>query len=431
MASRRNFLISGSASALSLTAAKENFAQALSEMGTPPEAWRTDEGYWARVRGRFLLQQGLGYLNNGTVGPTPAPVFEALTHYWQMMAENPNENSAILQGRTDRIRQKAAQFIGASAEEVAILRNATEGNALVCRGLDLKAGDEVLIGSLEHDSNRQPWLLRAKRDGIVVKEVLINTPPKSPEEILGDFEKAIGPRTRVIAVAHCDTVTGTISPVKDLAKLAHSKGLFCSVDGAQTIGMISVDVRDLGVDAYVTTCHKWLCAPAGTGLLYIRRDIQDRIWPNIATEDWWAQKDARRYDRVSRRPWPVVAALEDALDFQLAIGRARIEHRARGLSAYLRSRAAKIPGVRLYTSDDPRLSGAITSLSLDKVPPQKLREHLRQRYDIYTAERRKGDRYPADPHGVEGIRVSTHFYNTYEQVEQVLSALEEFAGGKA
>lgn len=433
--SRRGMLGLGTrvipATALTLGAVKQAFAQSNHEVASLSRSEKIDDGYWRKIREKFLLEDGLAYLNNGTVGPTPAPVYDALLGYWRLMAENPNENSAILQGRSDPIREKAAQFIGATPPEVAILRNATEGNSLICGGIDLQAGDEVLIGSLEHDSNRQPWLLKAKRHRITIKEVPIGTPPKSPEEILNAFEAAIGPRTKVLSVAHCDTVTGTVTPVKQLAALARSKGLLCHVDGAQTIGILPVDVRDLGVDTYVMTCHKWLCSPAGTGLLYVKRDVQDRIWPNIVTEDWSNYSDARKYDRISRRPWPVVSALEDTLNFHLAVGRQRIESRARALASYLRTQAAAIPGVRLYTSNDPRLSAGITSLSLDKVSPTQLREHLRQRHDIYTAARAKGNRYPADPHGVDGIRVSTHFYNTFEQVDRVLEGLRELAGKTA
>jgi selenocysteine lyase/cysteine desulfurase len=418
------------AAGLSLSSLKAAFAQSMREIAGLPHS-KNDEGYWAKIRDKFLLEEGFAYLNNGTVGPTARPVYDAMVSYWRMMAENPNENSAILQGRTESIRQKAAQLLGATAPEIAILRNATEGNSLVASGLDLERGDEVLIGALEHESNRQPWLLKAKRFGITVKDVPIGTPPKSPEQILNAFETAIGPRTRVIAVAHCDTVTGTVPPIKQLAELARSKGLFCHVDGAQTIGMLQVNVRELGVDTYATTCHKWLCSPAGTGLLYVRREVQERLWPNIVTEDWWAHNDARKYDRISRRPWPVVAALEDAIDFQNAVGRARIEQRSRALASYLREQAAAMPGVQLYTSNDPRLSGAMTSLSVNGVPPAQLREHLRLRYDVYTAARAKGNRYPADPHGVEGIRLSTHFYNTFEQVDRVLKGLRELAGKKA
>jgi selenocysteine lyase/cysteine desulfurase len=425
--SRRNFIARSGAAFASLAAVKAAFADTVKQLA----AWNTDEGYWGKIRNNFLLEKGLGYLNNGTVGPTPVPVYENLVAYWRLMAENPNENSAVLQGRAEAVREKAARFLGAAPDEIAILRNCTEGNNLVAQGIDLKPGDEVLIGYLEHDSNRQPWLLKAKRQGIVVKEVPIQTPPKSPEEILSAFESAIAARTRAIAITHCDTVTGTYTPIKEIATLAHSKGLLCFADGAQVPGMIPVNVHDLGVDTYATTCHKWLCAPAGTGLLYVRRDMQERIWPNIVTENWSTFKNARRYEQVSRRPWPVVAALEDAIDFQNAIGRARIEQRVRALSSYLRTQAAEIPHIQLYTSNDPRLAGAMTSLGMDNVPPQRLREYLRQRFDIYTAERAKGIRYPADPHGVEGIRISTHFYNTFEQVERVLEGLRELSSGKA
>jgi isopenicillin-N epimerase len=429
--SRRNFLARSGPALATVAAVKAAFADTLTRYSPAGPAWKTDEGYWGKIRGKFMLEKGLHYLNNGTVGPTATPVYENLLEYWRLMAVNPNENSAPLQARMDPIREKAAHFLGAAPAEIAILRNATEGNNLVAQGIDLKQGDEVLIGYLEHDSHRQPWLVKAKRQGIIVKEVEIHTPPKSPEEILNAFAAAITPRTKVIATTHCDTVTGTFAPIKEIAKLAHDKGLFCFVDGAQVMGMIPVDVHDLGVDTYSTTCHKWLCSPAGTGLLYVRREMQDRIWPNVVTENWWTYKDARKYDRVSRRPWPVVASLEDAMDFQNAIGRPRIEHRIRALSSYLRTQAAEIPHVKLYTSNDPRLSCGMTSLGMDNVGADFMREYLRQRYDVYTAERAVGVRYPADPHGVEGIRISTHIYNTFEQVDLVLQGLRELSSGKA
>jgi len=432
--SRRNFLgqaaPAAAATGLTFSCVRAAFAQAVQPLSVHRRGWNVDEGYWDKVRREFRIEDGLAYLNTGTLGATPGPVLDAMQGYWRIMAENPNENSAILQGRQEAIRAKAAQFIGAAPGEVAILRNATEANSLLCQGVDLKAGDEVLIGTLEHDSNRQPWLLQAKRHGTVLKEAPIGTPPKSPQEILDAFAAAITPRTRIVSVAHCDTVTGTITPVKQIAELAHAKGALCFVDGAQALGVLDVNVRDLGVDAYATTCHKWLASPAGAGLLYIRREVQDRIWPNIVTENWWTFQDARKYDRLSRRPWPVVAALGDALDFQLAIGKPRIEQRVRDLASYFRRKAAEVPHVVLYTSNDPALSVGITSLGMDNVEAAQAREYLRQRYDVYTAVRARGQQYPADPHGVTGFRVSTHFYNTFEQVERVLAGLWELANGK-
>ena len=433
--SRRNFLGQAAPAAVlagaTFSGVRAAFAQAVRPLAGPMQGWKVDDGYWDKVRREFRIEEGLAYLNTGTVGATPGPVLDSMQGYWRLMAENPNENSGILQGRQEATRAKAAQFVGATPGEIAILRNATEGNNLLCQGIDLKAGDEVVIGPLEHDSNRQPWLLKAKRHGIVVKQAQVGTPPKNVQEVLDAFAAAITPRTRIVSVAHCDTVTGTFTPVKQIAELAHSKGALCFADGAQTIGMVPVDVRDLGVDAYAMTCHKWLASPAGTGLLYIRRELHDRIWPNIVTENWWSFTDARKYDRLSRRPWPVVAALEDTLDFQLAIGKQRIESRVRALSSYFRRQAAEIPHVVLYTSNDPKLSGGITSLTVDNVTPDRAREYLRERYDVYTAARAKGERYPADPHGVAGFRVSTHFYNTFEQVDRVLAGLRELSSGKS
>ena len=179
--SRRNFIARSGAAFASLAAVKAAFADTVKQLA----AWNTDEGYWAKIRNNSCWK-GAGLSINGTPAPR-RPVYENLVAYWRLMAENPNENSAILQGRAEAIREKAARFLGAAADEIAILRNCTEGNNLVAQGIDLKAGDEVLIGFLEHDSNRQPWLMKAKRQGIVVKEVPIRTPPKSPEEILSAF----------------------------------------------------------------------------------------------------------------------------------------------------------------------------------------------------------------------------------------------------
>lgn len=394
-----------------------------------PRVWKIDAGYWERVRRDFHLEKGFGYLNTGTLGATPAPVLKAMQQYWRLMAENPNENSAVLQGRQESIRAKLAQFIGADAAEVAIVRNASEANSLVCQGIDLARGDEVLLGTLEHDSVRQPWALKAKRHGVVVKDVPIGTPAASPHAIVEAFERAITPRTKLINVAHCDTVTGTITPLKELAALARRRGLLICADGAQMLGAMRVNVHDLGVDTYAATCHKWLASPAGTGVLYVRKDVQERIWPSVVTENWWTYSDARKYDRLSRRPWPVVAALEHALDFQLALGPARIEQRINELGRYFRAEAARIPHVVLYTPQAPDMSAGITSLGLDNVAPERAREYLRLRYDVYTAARAKGERYPADPYGVSGFRVSTHYYNTYEEVDRVLAGLRTLANG--
>lgn len=430
---RREFLgasLSSGAAALSLKSVRAELRAALESLQPEGEDWRFDDAYWEKIRAQFLLEPGLAYMNNGTLGPTPRPVFDAMTEYWRLMAVNPNENSSILQRDVELIRRKAADFVGADPDEIAIMRNTTEGLTTIVQGIDWKQGDEILISHHEHASHLRPWQMQADRFGLQVRQIPIGIPPESPEAIVEAFARAITPKTRAIAVAFVTTITGCVLPVKELAELAHRRGLLCFADGAQATGMIQYDLHELGVDAFSTSAHKWLCGPAGTGLLYVRSEIQDRLWPNVVTQNYFAEKGARKYDRLSRRPWPVVAALGDTLDFHTAVGKERIEHRLRSLASYLREEASRIPGVTRWTSNDPRLAGGITTLNVDGVPFQKLQNFLRERYDVYVSTQQKGELYPANVHGVDGIRISTHFYNTFEQVDRVLDGLRAAASGK-
>jgi selenocysteine lyase/cysteine desulfurase len=410
----------GAAAATTLTEVKQAFAQSVHSMATPlggsSQPSHRDGGYWEKVRKQFMLEDGFAYLNTGTLGPTPRPVFEAMVEYWRLMAVNPNENSAIFQNRVEQIRFKVANFIGATPDEIAITRNTTEGNTTLCHGLDLRQGDEVLITAFEHNSNRQTWRWQAKRFGLMVKEVKFPLPPTS-SQILNAFEAAITPRTRVMHFANPLGGYGIYMPVKQLAELAHSKNMLCFIDGAHCTGMVQFNVKEWGVDGFACNAHKWLCGPAGSGVLYVKQDVQDRIWPNIsAVPSDSPPKGARKYAlSVGRRPWPCVAALEDTLDFQLVIGRARIEERGRALGSYLRANAAAIPRVKVYTPNDPAMSCASSNLGIEGVPGTVLREHLRQKYDAYV------------PGGGAGVRISTHYFNTFEHVDRVLKALDELS----
>lgn len=427
--SRRDFMRGLGVTLAGVGATRSAVAQAIEQIGEPSENWRFDGGYWARVREQFVMPEGFAYMNTGRLGSTPKPVLDALMHYWRLMAENPSENSSVFEQRQESIRVKAAAFVGASVDEIALVRNTTEGLVTVINGLDLKQGDEILHSFHEHSSNLQPWKLKAERYGVTLKEVPIPTPPDNPEDILNLFEDAMTSRTRVLTTAHSTTVTGTIMPLKELSALCRSRGVLCLIDGAHALGNFEYDLHDLGVDTHASSCHKWLCSPAGTGILYVRAELIDRIWPNIVTQSWDLDKGARKYDRLSRRPWPQVAVLEDALDFHNAIGPARIERRMRGLGSYLREKAVEIPGVRLYTGTDPRLSCAVTTLGIDGIDGQKIHDYLRERYDVYVSPRTRGPVYPADPAGFNGIRVSTAYYNTFEQVDRVLAGLQELAAG--
>jgi selenocysteine lyase/cysteine desulfurase len=405
--------------ASTLTEVKVAFAQSVQKLSEhkPRNGWDSDDGYWAKVREQFMLEPGFAYLNTGTLGPTPRPVVTAMNEYWRLMAVNPNENSQIFQDRQERIRVKAAAFIGATPDEVAITRNTTEGTTILVHGLDMKAGDEVLITQYEHNSLRETRMRHAKRFGYTVKEVQFPMPATNAQ-IISAFEAAITPRTRILHFANPLGGFGCFTPVKQLAALAHSKNILCFIDGAHCPGMVQMNIADWGVDGFACNSHKWLCGAAGAGLLYVKKDLQERIWPNIsiAHND---PKGARKYDELSRRPWPVVAAFEDILDFHLAIGRARLEQRTRALGAYLRRNAAEIPKVKVYTPLDPAMSCGSSTIGIEGVPGAKFKEYLRQKYDAYV------------PSGRNGLRISTNFFNTFEQCDRVLKALKELSTGVA
>jgi selenocysteine lyase/cysteine desulfurase len=403
-----------------LTEVKTTLAQSLQKLAGDSHdhgGFETDFGYWAKIRKQFMMEEGFAYLNTGTLGPTPRLVVNALNEYWRLMAVNPNENSQIYQDRQDQIRAKAAAYVGATPDEIALTRNTTEGTTTLVHGLDLKQGDEILITQYEHNSLRETRYRHAKRFGLVVKEVKFAM-PSTNAQIMEAFEAAITPRTRVMHFANPLGGYGCFTPVKQLAALAHSKNILCFIDGAHCPGMAQVNLADWGVDGFACNSHKWLCGAAGAGLLYVRKDLQDRIWPNISIAHG-DPKGARKYDQLSRRPWPMVAAFEDILDFHAAIGRARLEHRTRALGAYLRRNAAEIPKVKIYTPMDPAMSSGSTTVGIEGVPGSRIKEYLRQKYDAYI------------PSGGQSVRISTHFFNTFEQADRVLKALKELSTGVA
>lgn len=418
--SRRRFLgrlAGGSAAAvIGLAETRASFAATLQSLRSGATDRPDDGGYWEKVRRHFILEDGFAYLNTGTLGPTPRPVVEAMNEYWRLMAVNPNENSAVFQNEVEQIRVKVAGFLGATPDEIAITRNTTEGNTILCQGLDLEPGDEILITAYEHASNRETQLRHAKRRGLVVKQVEFPMPPATPQVIVDAFAAAITPKTRVMHFANPLGGYGCIMPAKQLAELAHSRKILCFVDGAHATGMFQFSLKDWGVDGFACNSHKWLCGAAGAGVLFVRRDVQERVAPVIGI-----YRDepvgARKYDQLSRRPWPTVMTFGDIIDFHTAIGGGRIEARARALGDYVRHGLAAIPKVNIYTPMDAAMSCGTTTAGIDGVSGSQIREYLRQKYDAYV------------PGGADRIRISTHYFNTFEQADRVLSAYRELAAG--
>ncbi len=378
------------------------------------------EAYWATLKQQFLFRPGFLYLNNGTVGSCPLPVLRAFVE--SMLKEEQMENDETEQyplwgyGRWDQYRQPVADFIGAGLDELALVRNATEGLNYVANGLDLAPGDEVLTTDQEHASGLNPWKLKGKRYGMEVKQVALPTPVTNKEEVLELFEQARTPRTRVVMVSHVTTMTGTVMPVKELCAWARAQGILTLVDGAHAVGMFPFNVKEIGCDFYVSSPHKWLLAPKGCGLLYVRDEVCDRLWSTIATGDW-DNRDIRaaRLQQFGSTNVSLLAGLKAAIDFWDTIGPERIEGRIRRLHAYLKERVAELPGAELHSAAGEEFTGGILAVNFPGLDRMKVQQWLYHEHRI----RIRGT-------SPTRLRLSTHIYHSFAELDRFLNALDSY-----
>jgi isopenicillin-N epimerase len=427
--SRRDFarfLVAGSA--LSLAALDELNAGVYQKINALNQKFLDDEApdgpYWEGIRALYDFEDGFIMMNNGTLGPMPKTVFNTLTKYFSVQVSNPFDSYNHLPAIRESVRTKLAAFINASPDEVALTSNTTEGLNFVVNGLDLKAGDEVLTSNYEHPGHLGPWTLKEKRAGITLKKVDLPLTPKSVDEIVGAFAAAITPKTRMIALGHTVFITGLISPLKELSKLAHDKGLLIMADSAHGLGMLDLDMKELGIDAFASSPYKWLGAPTGIGLLYVRKEACDKVLPTVVSTGWETVKGAQKLDPSGQRADAMLYALDEALNFNSRIGKSRIERRIKGLSARLKQELAKIPGVKIHTPVDPYLSAGLTAFSAGSLDLGRLVDYLRERYNLVV--RTTGSREA----GTYGIRVSTPIYVSTKEVDMVVEGVRTLVAHK-
>ena len=380
---------------------------------------KDEEAYWTEVRKLFLIPEEEVYLNNGTVGSSPAPVLRAVFEGYrdsERLAEADPEDYPIWgYASWNQYREPLAEFIGCKREELALLRNATEANSYIANGVDLKAGDEVVITDQEHPGGEHPWNLRAKRYGIVLKKVTLPKPVPDAATVLTLFNDAITPRTRVFFFSHITTVTGVVLPVKELAVLARSKGILSAVDGAHVPGMMKLDVHELGCDMYSASPHKWLQSPKGSGFLYVRDEVIDRVWNTIATEGWDDTKiRAERFQRIGSSNVPQLCGLKASIEFANSIGMDRIEKRHRKMADYiLKEMLAR--DAKSWTSPDAAMRCGIATV---KITPYKMPEPELWMWKEKKVRIRGG--LPSK------IRLSTPYYLRKKDIDRFLAVYDEY-----
>ncbi|PZU57978.1 MAG: aminotransferase [Sphingobium sp.] len=423
MLNRRSFLAAGGATASVLaTMGTEALAAALVPVAMPAAGLyeKDEDAYWGALRKQFLIPADVVNLNNGTVGSSPRPVLKAVFDSYELteqMTQKGSEDYPIWgYGAWEEFRKPFAALVGAQVEQMAILRNATEANSYIANGFDMKAGDEVLISDEEHGSGEQPWMLRAKRYGVVVRKFAMPKPPKGPAEILNRINDAITPRTRIIFVSHISTATGVVLPAKEIATLARSKGIVSAFDGAHVPGMMKVDLNDIGCDLYTGSMHKWLFAPKGTGFLYLRDEgVMNRVWNTLATGGWDdPTRKADRYMQIGSSNIPSMMGLNAAVALASGIGIERIEKRHRQLADYLHGEMVK-RGAESWTSPDPALRCAIATVNVPPVSRMELQEWLWTNHRIRV---RGGE--PSK------LRLSTPYYLSKADLDRFLEQFDAF-----
>ncbi|MEZ5353641.1 MAG: aminotransferase class V-fold PLP-dependent enzyme [Bryobacteraceae bacterium] len=415
--SRRNFLRAGAPA----TAAGTWLAMADVLRAAPSTATPGNEEYWRLVKRQFPLAEDLVYLNAANVCPASRGVLDRHLEFLRDFQANPSfQNREKYDPIAERTRSKTAALLGVDKEEIAFTRNTSEGSNIVVHGVELKAGDEVVITAHNHPSNNDSWKVRARREGFTVREVPVPIPAASRQQLIDGFEKAITPRTRVLAFTHVTNTTGNYYPAAEIAALGRKHNLWVHLDGAQTLGALDVNLRAIGCDSYAGSAHKWMMGPLEAGVLYVRSERIGQLWPSIVTAGWSDTiAGARKFEVYGQRDNPRLASVEAAVDFLQLIGMSNVEARLRFLVTRAKEQLQQVPGVRLKTSTDPQLSGGVVKFDLAK-------PSLKAAYDVLYSRHRLA--IALTPSGeAQGLRFSPHIYNTVDDIDRAVAAVRETA----
>jgi selenocysteine lyase/cysteine desulfurase len=377
------------------------------------------ESFWLSVRRQFLMPADLAVMNAANLCPSPAVVVDALVAATRDMDRDPSFPNRVKMGEgKEATRRLLAEFLRVTPEEIILARNTSEASNLVSSGLDLKPGDEVLLFSDNHPSNLEAWKIKARRFGYTVKVVDQVNPHPGDEYYVDAFTRQMTDRTKVLGFTHLTSTVGDLLPAKELCRRARERGVLTLVDGAQSLGLMDVDLSDMQPDFYSGSGHKWPCGPKEVGVLYVNKSVQSRLWPSIVSAYPGATGLSKTFESFGQRDEPAIMAFGEALRFQTRLGRTAIEARARDLGQALLAGLRRIDGVKLWTHPDPARSLAVVSFQPGSLDVAKLSAALYEKDRIAGAPRAGADR--------GGLRFSPHFYNLHSEVERALEAVQRY-----
>lgn len=418
---RRNFLKAmGGAAGMSALYLSSSHSSALAAADVRALAAAQNSGtgteiFWDKIRDEFTIEKDLIMLNAANMTPTPKVVHDTVIEHTRDMEANCSfQNRAKYRDLTEKSREFIAGFLGADADEIGFVRNTSEANNTVINGLDLGPDDEVLIWDQNHPCNNIAWHQRAERLGFKVVTVSTDATLNTTEDLLRPFKEAINSKTKVLAFSHVSNQTGTTLPGKEMTELAHAHGAKSLVDGAQTFGYMDIDLHDMGCDFYTSSGQKWILGPREASFIYVRKEVQDELWPNIVTVGWERAREsgARKYESLGQRDDGRLWALGRAVEFHQMIGQQRIENRINKLTDTLRGHMQeKIRDIDFLTEHAEGYNSGILVALISNTEAPKAAKTL---YDNYRIAGNIGGR-----DSVLRLRLCPHIYNSMEQMERV------------
>jgi len=409
--SRRLFIKSGILG-LGAPLLSKSFDSKLTKFKVPKSSSDKD---WAEVRSHFIIDKDITYMNNASLGMPPLGVLKSINNGYEAISKEPLHGKHDLQDSISKsVIPKLAKTFGVDEDEIVLTRNASEALDIQAHSVKLKKGDEIIISSQEHPAGLRPWLVRQKNDGIKIKTVFIPSPLKSVTDTVSRLSNAITPKTKAISFCHV-TRGGHLYPLKEIVDMAKERNLLTLVDGAQAAGQFPINLSKVRCDAYSVSLHKWILAPAGTGFLFINKEAREKM---ISPFIYEKNQISPGFDPPGTKDFPVRAAIGTALDYINNIGLLNIEKRCRALSNYLKKGLIQIDGVKILSSPINKLSAPGSTIfekaGLDAFKSVPMIENM-----INTHI----DEHVRDGHNA--IRVSTHIYNTKQQIDQLLEALSK------
>lgn len=386
--------------------------------GFPPQGI-PEEDFWAWIRNSYTTSANIINLNNGGVSPQPKVVQDTFERYNRYCNEAPSYYMwQILDQGREALRANLAALAGCEAGEIAINRNTTEAMNTVIYGLDLKKGDEVVLAKQDYPNVINTFRLLEQRNGIVLKWVNLDLPMEDDDALVHAYVSAFTSRTKLVNLTHIINWIGQIIPVRKIADEAQRREIEVLVDGAHSFALLDFKIPDLHCDYFATSLHKWLCAPFGSGMLYVKKDKIRKIWP-MAPDDKPLSDGIAKFERLGTRSFASEMAIGTALDFHHAIGTSRKEQRLRYLKDYWAARVKDIPGVSIHTSFKPEYACVIGLFSIEGRRPEEIEKDLLNNYQIHTVG--------IDWENMSGVRVTPNVYTSMLDLDKLVAAIGQMA----